>query len=126
MILTLKLRVHMKLARSVVLDEARKCIKNNLFELQTNDKSDNELLQGCMVILSCVQEDERIKNAAINQINTTLDQLYKVTKYVHTYVLMYCFIPSYVFSAIVMYIHTYMNLYCTYIRIYHWKNIDIS
>ena len=68
-----------------MLNEARKCIKNNLFELQTNDKRNKELLQGCMVILSCVQEDEKIKNTAINQINTTLDQLYKVHNDGHTY-----------------------------------------
>ena len=68
-----------------MLDKARECINNNLFELQTaNDEHDKELLQGCMMILGCIQEDERIRNTAINQINSTLD---KVTTYI--YVRMY-------------------------------------
>ena len=94
-----------------MLDEARKCIKNNLFELQTNDESDNELLQGCMVILSCVQEDERIKNVAINQINTTLDQLYKVAKYVRTFLCTYSVqLCMYIYERI-LYVHTYIRSY---------------
>ena len=67
-----------------MLDEARRCIDNNLFELQTDEgmiSRNKELLQGCMVLLSCIQENEKIKNTAINQIKITLDQAYKVCNY---------------------------------------------
>ena len=56
----------------MVLDQARHCIENNLFKLQANDRKascSKELLQGCMVLLSCIQEDKEIKNKAIGQIH---------------------------------------------------------
>ena len=70
----------------MVLDQARHCIENNLFKLQTNDQMvscSKELLQGCMVLLSCIQEDKEIKNKAISQIHEVRTYVHSGTKYLH-------------------------------------------
>ena len=56
----------------MVLDEARKCINDSLFELKTDEEMkccNQELLQNCMMLLSAIQEDETVKNTAIDHIH---------------------------------------------------------
>lgn len=75
-----------------MLDEARECIKNNLYELQTDDRTprNQELLQGCMMVLSCIEEDEKIKKIAINQIHeVTMPQTFSISTYVPAYHILY-------------------------------------
>ena len=82
-----KLQCAYETAKSLVLDEARNCIKNNLYELQKDDRTprNQELLQGCMMVLSCIEEDERIKKTAINQIHeVTMPQTFSISTYLHT------------------------------------------
>ena len=55
-----------------MLHEAKQCIENSLFKLiRTEDEMtyrNKELLQCCMMLLSCIHEDETIHKAAVNQI----------------------------------------------------------
>ena len=59
-------------AKSVVLNEAMECLQNNLFKLvQTEDEMkchNHELMLSCKMLLNCIQEDETIHRAAVNQI----------------------------------------------------------
>ena len=76
-----------------------------MFELQTDEgmiSHNKELLQGCMVLLSCIQENVKIKNTAINQIKITLDQAYKVCNYtINTCT------GAYVYYCNTIYVHVY-------------------